>query len=453
MRGRGAAALVAAGVATGLSLGTAGCVSYRPKPLDQVHFQDRVEWVGDDDVQIGVAALSAKEARQAFGVPLDKKGMQPVWLRIENRSGSPVFFLQQSVDPDYFSPAEAAHRSHFSGTTRFLFYGVAGLLFPPLWIAAPVELVSAWIANGRMDERFEEAGIGNRLVAPDKTAEGFVFTSFDAGTKAVPVGVVTEDGRKRFKAFVPVPGLRVDHAAIDFDALYPPGEIRALDWDALRAELARMPCCTTNERGTRTGDPLNLVFVGEFDDVLLQLTRAGWDETEALSARTAWRTSMAFLFRSQYRYSPVSNLYAFGRKQDFAMQKARETIDERNHLRLWYAPLSVEGKPVFIGQISRDIGVRLTWRTWNLTTHLIDPDLDDSRENVMGDLIETDHVALVGYGPGAVARPRDRPGRNLTGDPYYTDGLRGVAAIVSEPVPLRFLDWEIEGGVGAHAGR
>lgn len=441
MRGRGAATLV---VAAGLALCATGCVYYRPKPLEDVQFRDRIQWVGDDDVRIGVAALSAKESKQAFGVALAKKGMQPVWLEIENRSAAPMIFLQQSVDPAYFSPAEAAHRSHYSGTTRFLFYGIAGLFFPPLWIAAPVELVSASIANRRMDERFVTAGIGNRLIAPDKRADGFVFTRFDEGTKPVPVTLITEEGRKRFKAFVTVPGLRIDYDTVDFDAIYPPDEIRDVDWDGLREALETLACCTTNPQGTRTGDPLNLVLVGAFQDILLQLTRAGWDETEALSARTAWRTSMAFLFREQYRYSPVSNLYAFGRKQDFAMQKARQTIDERNHLRLWYAPLRVDGKPVFVGQISRDIGVRLTWRTWNLTTHKIDPDLDDSRENVLGDLIETDHVRRIGFAEGAGAHPRRDPGHNLTGDPFWTDGLRGVAEVTAEDTPLQFLNWDVD---------
>jgi hypothetical protein len=87
VRARGAATLVVAG----LALCAAGCVSYRPKPLDEVHFEDRIEWVGDDDVRIGVAALGAKEAEQAFGVSVTKKGMQPVWLSIENRSATPIY--------------------------------------------------------------------------------------------------------------------------------------------------------------------------------------------------------------------------------------------------------------------------------------------------------------------------------------------------------------------------
>ena len=34
-------------------------------------------------------------------------------------------------------------------------------------------------------------------------------------------------------------------------------------------------------------------------------------------------------------------------------------------------------KPVWIGQISRDIGVRFTFKTWPPVTHKIDPDFDE----------------------------------------------------------------------------
>ena len=74
----------------------------------------------------------------------------------------------------------------------------------------------------------------------------------------------------------------------------------------------------------------------------------------------------------EYRYSPVSSLYVFGRPQDIAFQKARENIHERNHLRLWMSRVTYQGLPVWIGQISRDIGVRFTTKT--ITTHKIDPE-------------------------------------------------------------------------------
>ena len=56
----------------------------------------------------------------------------------------------------------------------------------------------------------------------------------------------------------------------------------------------------------------------------------------------------------------TSNLYLFGRKQDFALQRARPTISQRNHTRFWLAPFTFRGSQVWVGQVSRDIGVKLT---------------------------------------------------------------------------------------------
>ena len=40
--------------------------------------------------------------------------------------------------------------------------------------------------------------------------------------------------------------------------------------------------------------------------------------------------------------------------------------------------LCYHGKPVWVGQISRDIGVRFTWTSPILVTHKIDPDVDET---------------------------------------------------------------------------
>jgi hypothetical protein len=49
------------------------------------------------------------------------------------------------------------------------------------------------------------------------------------------------------------------------------------------------------------------------------------------------------LFGSEYLNAPVSPLYVFGRHQDVALQKARDTVSQRNHLRLWLAPFTIDG--------------------------------------------------------------------------------------------------------------
>jgi hypothetical protein len=137
----------------------------------------------------------------------------------------------------------------------------------------------------------------------------------------------------------------------------------------------------------------------------------------------------------------VSSLFVDGRAQDFALQRARQTINQRLHLRLWLTPLRFRGQPVWIGQISRDIGVRFTPKTWNLTTHKIDPDVDDARDYLLDELLESGRVGLVGYAPGAQAADRTSPRHNLTGDPYFTDGLRAVIEFADKPTIPTFVNW------------
>jgi hypothetical protein len=100
---------------------------------------------------------------------------------------------------------------------------------------------------------------------------------------------------------------------------------------------------------------------------------------------------------------------------------------------------------VYVGQISRDIGVRWTTRSPTLTTHAIDPDVDDTRDGLVGDLAYSQAVPRIGYVGGVPACGRERPRENLTGDRYFTDGKRAVLFFEERPtslVDLEILDWE-----------
>ena len=106
---------------------------------------------------------------------------------------------------------------------------------------------------------------------------------------------------------------------------------------------------------------------------------------------------------------------------------------------MWLAPFRYEGKPVWVGQVSRDIGVKFHWRT--ITTHAIDGDVDDSRENVIGDLIQSGRLSGFAFVPGVGKTNPERLPSNLTGDRYHTDGHRGVAILEREDATPHFLDW------------
>jgi hypothetical protein len=415
-------------------------VPYTPRPEEQAYLQ-RAQVQRDNELVVLVSVLDDRESDRFFGVPLARRRMQPVWLRITNNSAQPYRLRLAGLDPNYYPPLEAAFVNHFAIGRRLVGFGLLAWLFLPLLILLPFKILGARAANRRMNAFFQEHGIGSGLIRPGQELAGFVFTTHDAGLKQVRIRLLGTGDVREFSFSIPVPGLKVDHGGKRFDELMHSVHTVECDEAQLRQRLSALPRSTTNRRATSEGDPLNLAVIGDFDTILSGFG-ARWDETETISVGSCWRMFKAFMLGAEYRYSPVSALYVDGRSQDFALQKARHTINERLHLRLWITPLRFHGKPVWIGQISRDIGVRFTLKTWNLTTHAIDPDVDEARDYVLDDLMEAGRVSHVAYVAGAGAAASTAPRRNLTGDPYFTNGLRAVVIFSESRTEPTFLNWE-----------
>ncbi len=183
------------------------------------------------------------------------------------------------------------------------------------------------------------------------------------------------------------------------------------------------------------------MVVGGLDDALPALVRRGWRPTEQKWSGSIMKMMTSAISRERYPYAPISDLYLFGRAQDFALQKARDNIHQRNHLRLWLSPMRYHGKQVWVGQISRDIGSRLTIHSPTLTTHKIDPDVDEARAALGEDMAYSQGLAKIGFAKGVGAAPRSSPRENLTTDPYYTDGLRLVLVFDRTPTSLAEIEF------------
>jgi len=397
---------------------------YRHGRLEDIPLADRAVTQRQDGVEVTVAVLSPGEARTFFGTNLAASGIQPVWVAVKNDEPAPYWLLAAGLDADYFSAREAAYVRH---------------------------TLLARSANRQMDEFFDQVQFRSPVL-PGTTSSGFVFTNLDEGTKAVAIDLVAPRRRsaRSFTYFLRVPGLKTDPSRQDRASHYPPESIVRLESDAeLRSALEALPAFTTNARGSADGDPLNFVVIGKQDDLFPAFLRREWSPSEMVYLGSSWRTLKSFVLGSTYRYSPVSPLYVFGRFQDVAGQKARKSIHQRNHMRLWMTPLEFQGKPVWLGQISRDIGVRWTLKTWNLTTHKIDPDVDEARLGLLQDMLYSQSLERFGFVNGPTPAPEGKPYRNLTGDPYFTDGLRAVMVFERRPVALgqtEIFEWEVPRG-------
>ena len=398
-----------------------GCTTTKPIPADPSAYRNRAKSGVNGDMAVTVAVPTIPEAQAIYGVKLASKHIQPVWVEVSNDSTVPYWFLPSGLDPNYYSPSEAAFAFHTGSDD----------------------------ANRERDEKFQKLQFQNP-VRPGTTQAGFVLVNLDEGFKAIDIDLISREDVKSFSFIIADPDFKADFKMVDFNTLYTPEEIINVEEDdELRRVLEELPCCTTNAKGDEYGDPLNLIIIGDANDIVPALVRRGWHATEVIWSSAILRTIKSFLLGEPYRYSPISPLYVYGRPQDIGWQKARGTVNERNHMRFWLSPIRYRGQDVFVGQISRDIGVKFTLKSPTILTHVIDPDVDEARRYFIEDMAYSQALARHGYVKGVGFVSREKPKMNLMGDPIYTDGLRVVLFFEPRPYSLseiELLEWEMPSG-------
>ncbi len=379
---------------------------FAPDPSADAVFKARAEVQSADGLVVKAAALGRDESRRSFGENLAAYDIQPVWLSIDNNTDEPLALVTASIDRAFYSPYEVSYRFD-------------GLL--------------SWEENKLRDAFFADRQIAPILPAHSHT-EGFVYTTLDSGVKFANVLITGKTHTNRFEFVLKVPGAAILWQDNSLAQLYPHETIKDLKLDELKAALATLPCCTADAKDTRAGDPLNLVVIERSDTPMKAFIARGWHVTDKLSVASILETMRAFVLRGEYLTSPVSSLYLYGRWEDIALQWPRATINERVHLRLWLMPNTYQSKRIWVGQISRDIGVRFTLRTWNLTTHKIAPDVDFDRDYLLQDLLLSGMIEQFGYVDGVGIAPTSAPRTNLTGDSYFTDGRRLVVFLADKQI-------------------
>ncbi len=165
------------------------------------------------------------------------------------------------------------------------------------------------------------------------------------------------------------------------------------------------------------GDPLNLVVIGNADEIRQAFEEGGWSKAESNSPKSIWETIRAVIAEKGYGAAPVSQLYVYGRPEDLAFEKMLNTFMKRHHLRLWRSPAKTpEGREIWLGGATHDTGLDVRP---GVISHAIDPDLDAERTKVGADLLISGRVAA----ESLVTRPEAlNEGLTATGAPWKTDG-------------------------------
>jgi len=367
----------------------------RPGPFDNTDLRQRAQTTAKDSIRVSAAVPNPEESRTIFGIDLGKKNIQPLWLEIENNTDRQIYFLETGLDPEYFSPSEVSFGFHrvFSKST-----------------------------NKQIDNHIESLGFRN-IIKPHSTSSGFVFTNWDEYSKFVAVDLLAPEWTKSLTLVVPT--LNRSVAYDRYERLL--RMIASSEWieveneTRLREMLEKLPCCTSSKDGVQ-GVPLNVVLIGDIQDL-----------------------SVAFIRRS-YRYTPVSSMYVFQRAQDVSVSKRNRWVSAQPHvLRLWLTSIRFQNKPVWIGQVSSPFGGRFARDRDDGKDLPIDSFVDDARNDLVQDIIYSQSLVKMGFVKG-VGRVMASSPRKLHNDStFHTDGLRAVLIFAKRPVSLseiEFLEWE-----------
>jgi len=156
--------------------------------------------------------------------------------------------------------------------------------------------------------------------------------------------------------------------------------------------LAQIPRRVADKDGNR-GDMVNFLLIGSEEQVKAMFQAAGWVQVDRDTKDAVLQALVASLSKQAYLTMPMSQLYLYGRPQDYGFAHAEPltVVTTRHHLRIWKSPLTVGGQPVWVGAGTHDMGIERDQRNGNLTHH-IDPNVDEERDFVSRSLVGSGYV-------------------------------------------------------------
>jgi hypothetical protein len=194
----------------------------------------------------------------------------------------------------------------------------------------------------------------------------------------------------------------------------------------LFADIPRRVSDSATDNGN-PGDMVNFALIGTEQDVQSAYKAAGWVPVDKSVQDAILNGLMATLGREAYTAVPMSTLYLFGRPQDMSFARADPLLvaAERHHLRVWKTDQIVDGRPLWVGSATHDIGFEKDQRTGGVT-HKIDPEIDKERDYLLQSF-----DAAGAFSSAAYVTPSNPmiEARTATGGTFHSDGRIVIMAL------------------------
>jgi len=139
------------------------------------------------------------------------------------------------------------------------------------------------------------------------------------------------------------------------------------------------------------GDMVNLVLVGQQEDLQKAFQRAGWVKTDKWRPAFVWHLLQHGTGDTKL---PMARFYLFGRIQDYslALPDPKGVVSRRHHLRIWKTDFVIDGTPIWVAAATHDVAIEIA-KHGRLINHKIDPEVDAERDFVGANLTRASSVS------------------------------------------------------------
>lgn len=178
------------------------------------------------------------------------------------------------------------------------------------------------------------------------------------------------------------------------------------------------------------GDPIDLALVGSEADLHRAMLAIKWFPADPITLRSSLRIAEDVILSRPYDDAPVSSLYFFGRKEDFAFeQPVGDDPRKRHHVRFWKSDKpDANGRPLWFGSATFDVAVGLSHDTGQITHHIA-PEVDADRDRIIDELKSANLLDEVTWKDDF--HPQ-KSGKNGEGDPWRTDGRLAIGVLKAD---------------------
>ena len=164
----------------------------------------------------------------------------------------------------------------------------------------------------------------------------------------------------------------------------------------LQSMVSGLPEWSYSRRDRKPMDPINLAFVGSGDEIQRAFAAAGWIGARPLSLGAGVDEVRAIMVGQAFANGPMRTLVVGNAAPDFNFQKALDTFQKRDHLRLWKSPETLQGHAVWASAATRDVRASFSVHPVGFT-HRVESDVTLERDTVVNDLFFTGCVDSVAY--------------------------------------------------------